>query len=73
MQGKYEAIAGRVDCCLGWLPSSFLPARWAPEQQCIAVLSLLQLLLVWALPIVLLSRCVRGIRQAAQGGSDVTS
>jgi len=45
-----------MDCCLGWLPSSFLPARFAPEQQCFAVLSLAQLLLVWALPIVILSR-----------------
>ena len=58
-QGKYETIASTVDCCLGWLPSRFISAaRWGPEQQCIAVLSLLQLLLVWALPIVLLSRRV---------------
>ena len=45
-----------MDGCLGWLPTSFLPARFAPEQQCVAVLSLAQLLLVWALPIVILSR-----------------
>ena len=56
LQGKYELIAKHVDCCLGWLPSSFMPASFSPEEQCVAVLSLVQLLLVWALPIVLLSR-----------------
>ena len=55
-QGMYDVVARRMDCCLGWLPCSFLPAGFAPEQQCFAVLSLVQLLLVWALPIVILSR-----------------
>jgi len=66
-QGMYDIVARRMDCCLGWLPSSFLPPRIAPEQQCFAVLSLAQLLLVWALPIVILSRRALRVRAFVSG------
>ena len=56
-QGKYELVARWMDGCLGGLPSSLMPAGWAAEEQCIAVLSLVQLLMVWVLPLILLSRC----------------
>ena len=69
MQGKYDVVAGRMDCCLGWLPSSFLPARFAPEEQCVAVLSLVQLLLVWALPIAMLSRSELRSRAGVDGSA----
>ena len=59
VQDKYARLAAVLDRVVPVSERWGVAAHYAPEQQCMAVLSFIQLICVWMFPLLLLFRCAK--------------